>query len=52
MVDEPNLVLEHLRHIRGAVDGLRGDMREVKQRLERIENRLDLMPGPNQVHDG
>ena len=45
---EDNIVLEHLRHIRGAVDGLRDDMREVKGRLGIIEsqyanlsNRLD-----------
>jgi chromosome segregation ATPase len=33
-----NIVLEHLRHIRGAIDGLREDMREVKQRLGILEN--------------
>jgi len=32
-----NLVLEHLRHIRGAVDALREDMREVKERLGTLE---------------
>jgi hypothetical protein len=32
-----NLVLEHLRYIRGAVDGLREDMHEVKTRLGLIE---------------
>ena len=32
------IVLEHLRHIRGAIDGLRDDMREVKQRLGILEN--------------
>ncbi len=37
-----NLVLEYLRHIRGAVDGLREDMREVKQRLTAVE--LGLAP--------
>jgi hypothetical protein len=41
-------VLGHLRHIRGAVDGLRDDMREVKSHLGILEsqyanlsNRLD-----------
>ena len=41
-------MLEHLRHIRSAVDGLRDDMREVKGRLGILEsqyanlsNRLD-----------
>jgi predicted nucleic acid-binding Zn-ribbon protein len=32
------IVLEHLRPIRGAVDGLREDMREVKNRLGILEN--------------
>ncbi len=32
-----HIVLEHLRHIRGAVDGLRDDMREVKQRVGALE---------------
>jgi predicted nucleic acid-binding Zn-ribbon protein len=48
MADSDNIVLEHLRHIRGAVDGLRDDMREVKGRLGILEsqyanlsNRLD-----------
>lgn len=48
MPNSDNIVLEHLRHIRGAVDGLRDDMREVKQRLGILEhqyasisNRLD-----------
>jgi len=31
-------VLEHLRHIRGVVDGLRDDMREVKGRLGILES--------------
>jgi predicted nuclease with TOPRIM domain len=31
-------VLENQRHIRGAVDGLRDDMREVKGRLGILEN--------------
>jgi hypothetical protein len=33
MTEAESLVLEHLRPIRGAVDGLRDDMREVKGRL-------------------
>lgn len=48
MADVENLVLEHLRHIRGAVDDLRVDMREVKSRLgilgaqyASLSNRLD-----------
>ena len=38
MTEGESLVLEHLRHIRGAVDGLREDMREVKGRLGILEN--------------
>ena len=52
MADTDNVVLEHLRHIRAAVDGLRDDMREVKGRLGILEsqyaslsNRLDRMDG-------
>jgi DNA-binding FrmR family transcriptional regulator len=52
MADVDNVVLEHLRHIRGAVDGLRDDMREVKGQLGILEsqyanlsNRLDRMDG-------
>jgi predicted nuclease with TOPRIM domain len=38
MAEEPqNLLIEHLRYIRGAVDGLREDMHEVKTRLGLIE---------------
>jgi hypothetical protein len=50
LTETENLVLEHLRHIRGAVDGLPEDMREVKSRLGIMEsqyaslsNRLDRM---------
>ncbi len=52
MAESDNIVLEHLRHIRGAVDGLRDDMREVKGRLGILEsqyanlsNRLDRVDG-------
>ncbi len=38
MTEAENLGLEHLRHIRGAVDGLREDMHEVKSRLGILEN--------------
>ena len=38
MAETDNIVLEHLRHICGAIDGLREDMREVKQRLGILEN--------------
>jgi hypothetical protein len=52
MAETDNVVLEHLLHIRGAVDGLRDDMREVKSRLGIVENqyaslsnRLDRLDG-------
>jgi predicted nuclease with TOPRIM domain len=52
MAGSDNIVLEHLRHIRSAVDGLRDDMREVKGRLGILEsqyanlsNRLDRVDG-------
>jgi hypothetical protein len=32
-----NLVLEHLRHIRADIDGLRLDVRDVKHRLTALE---------------
>ena len=38
MADPDNIVLEHLRHICGAVDGLRDDMHELKQRVGNLEN--------------
>jgi predicted nuclease with TOPRIM domain len=52
MADGDNIVLEHLRHSRSVVDGLRDDMREVKGRLGILEsqyaslsNRLDRLDG-------
>ena len=52
MADGDNVVVEHLRHIRSAVDGLRDDMPEVKGRLGILEsqyanlsNRLDRLDG-------
>ena len=38
MAESPkNLILEHLRYIRGAVDGLRDDVLEVKNRLGLVD---------------
>ena len=52
MAETDSVVLEHLRHIRGAVDGLRDDMREVKSRFgilesqyANISNRMDRLDG-------
>jgi predicted nuclease with TOPRIM domain len=38
MTEVENLILDHLRHLRGAVDALREDMREIKTRLGILEN--------------
>jgi predicted nucleic acid-binding Zn-ribbon protein len=35
--------LNHLRHMRGGIDGLREDMREVKTRLGILENQYASM---------
>jgi predicted nuclease with TOPRIM domain len=50
MAEADSIVLEHLWHIRSAIDGLRDDMREVKARLGTLEsqyasvsNRLDRL---------
>ena len=40
-----NLVLAHLRHIRGAVDDTREDMREVKSRLGLLEQQYAIISG-------
>ena len=52
MTEAESIVLEHLRHIRTTVDGLRDDMREVKGRLGTLEsqcasisNRVDRLDG-------
>jgi len=37
MIETDNIVLEHLRHIRGAVDAMREDVREVKHRVGSLE---------------
>jgi hypothetical protein len=37
MIETQGLVVEHLRHIRGQVDGLREDMREIRQRVGALE---------------
>jgi hypothetical protein len=50
MVEPDDIVLEHLRHIRGAIDDMRDGVREIKQRVGNLENqyanlwnRLDRM---------
>jgi predicted nucleic acid-binding Zn-ribbon protein len=48
MTEPDDIVLEHLRHVRGATDDARDDIREIKQRVGDLEdqyaarsNRLD-----------
>ena len=50
MAEPYNIVLEHLRHIPGAIDTVRDDIREIKQRVGSLDNqhanmsnRLDRM---------
>jgi len=50
MAEPDNIVLEHLRHIRGAIDDVRDDIREMKHQIGSLENqyanisnRLDRM---------
>ena len=40
MIETDNIVLEHLRHIRGAVDAMREDVREVKHRVGSLEREV------------
>jgi predicted nuclease with TOPRIM domain len=43
MTEAESIVLEHLRHIRAAVDGLRDDMRDVKGRLGTLESQYAIL---------
>lgn len=43
MTEVENIVLEQLPHIRGAVDAVRDDIREIKQRLGLLENQYASM---------
>ena len=38
-----SIVLEHSRHIRGAIDDVRDDIREIKQRVGNLENQYANM---------
>jgi hypothetical protein len=42
VVEPDNIVLEHLPHIRGAIDNMR-DLREIKQRVGNPENQYANM---------
>lgn len=43
MTEVENIVLEHLRHIRGVVDSTREDIREIKGRLGILESQYAHM---------
>jgi archaellum component FlaC len=43
MAETDNIVLEHSRHIRGAIDDVRDDIREIKQRAGCLENQYANM---------
>lgn len=43
MTEIENIVLEHSRHIRGAVDSVREDIREIKGRLGILESQYAHM---------
>jgi archaellum component FlaC len=43
MADRDNIVLEHLRYIGGAIDDVRDDIREIKQRVGNLENQYANM---------
>jgi hypothetical protein len=42
MAEAENIVLEHLRHIGGAIDDVRDDLRGMKQRLGTLENQYAM----------
>jgi hypothetical protein len=37
MAEPDNIVLEHLRHIRGVIDAIRDDMADIKSRMTTLE---------------
>ena len=43
MTEADNIVLEHLRHIRGAIFDVGDDIREIKQRVGNLENQYANM---------
>ena len=42
MTETDNIVLEHLRRIRGAIDDVRDDIRKIKQRVGSLENQYAI----------
>jgi predicted nucleic acid-binding Zn-ribbon protein len=46
MAEIDNPILEHLRHIRGAIDDVCDDIREMKQRIGSLENQYANMSNP------
>ena len=52
VAETDSIVLEQLRHIRGAVDSLRDDMREVNGRLGILESHYANLPNGLDRMDG
>jgi tetrahydromethanopterin S-methyltransferase subunit G len=45
-----NLVLEHLRHIRGAMDSLHDDFQDLKHRMSTVERQIGHLMASEQAH--
>jgi hypothetical protein len=45
--DIESLVLEHLRHIRGRVDQIAGDVTDLKHRMTSLEGAMALVKPPH-----
>ena len=43
MTEVENLILDHLRHMRSAIDAIREDQREMKMRLGNVENQCAVL---------
>jgi predicted nucleic acid-binding Zn-ribbon protein len=51
MADETsNIVIEHLRHIRGSVDRLAEDIRELKHRVTTVEQQMSSLTATEANH--
>jgi predicted nucleic acid-binding Zn-ribbon protein len=48
--DTSNIVIEHLRHIRGSVDRLADDIRELKHRVTTVEQQMSSLTATEANH--
>jgi predicted nucleic acid-binding Zn-ribbon protein len=48
--DTSNIVIEHLRHIRGSVDRLAEDIRELKHRVTTVEQQMSSLTATEANH--